>query len=96
MIMDAAKISEIIRMKKKKMMSAEPALVDTDSELDMNPLDHYDMEQKGRVEETLDSPHKINADDTMMDESYSGVGISPDEKKRMARLRTYMDSVDLY
>ncbi len=94
MLMDAAKISEIIRMKKKKMLEADPELIGTSPTPDMNAQDVYDMEQKGRIESTLMTPPKINADDTMMNEPYDGVGISPEEKTRMSRLRKYMDSMD--
>lgn len=95
MLMDAAKISELIRMKKKKMLMADPELVDTDAKPDMNPLDIEDMKQHGRVESTLGSPEKIDARETMMNESYQGVGISPEQKTRMARLRDYMDTLDI-
>lgn len=95
MLMDAAKLSEIIRMKKKKMKEASPELIDTSPVPDMNAQDVYDMEQKGRIESTLMSPHKINADDTVMDETYDGVGVSPVEKPRMARLRAYINSLDM-
>lgn len=93
--MDAAKISEIIRMKKKKMLEADPELIGTSPVPDMNAQDVYDMEQKGRIESTLMTPHKINADDTMMDESYDGVGVSPEEKPRMARLRSQIAGLKL-
>lgn len=95
MLMDAAKLSEVIRMKKKKMLESDPDIIGTSPTPDMNAQDVYDMEQKGRIESTLDSPHKINADDTMMDETYQGVGISPMEMGRMSRLRAYLDSMDL-
>jgi hypothetical protein len=95
MLMDAAKISEIIRMKKKKMLEAEPEMIGTSPVPDMNAQDVYDMEQKGRIEESIDAPHKINSDDAQMDMEYDGVGLSPEEKKRMGRLRMYFDSMDL-
>ncbi len=95
MLMDAAKISEMIRAKKKKMLEADPELIGTSPVPDMNAQDVYDTEQKGRIEETLMTPKKINADDTMMDESYNGIGLSPEEKSRMGRLRSYIDSMDL-
>ena len=36
----------MIREKKKKALSADPELVDTDSKPDMNPSDLYDLTQK--------------------------------------------------
>lgn len=95
MLMDAKKLSEVIRMKKKKMREADPELIDTSPTPDMNAQDVYDLEQQGRIEETLMTPHKINSDDSNMDMSYQGVGVSPEEKKRMGRLRMYFDSMDL-
>jgi hypothetical protein len=43
------------------------------------------------------SPEKINADLTNIDEmeKYDGVGVSPEQKMRMGRLRKYLDSMDL-
>lgn len=94
MLMDPKKISEIIRMKKKKMMEAEPSLVDTDYKPDLNPMDMYNVEMQGRIEETLDTPHKINAEEAEMNEG-PGVGLSPDEMKRMGRLRAYIGTLKL-
>ncbi len=96
MLMDNRKISEIIRNKKKKMMMAEPELVDTDAVVDMNPMDSFNAQQMGRIEEAIDSPPKINADETnMMDPNAGSAGLSDDEKKRMGRLRAYMDTMEL-
>ena len=95
MLMDAKKISEMIRMKKKSMREAPPELIDTSPTPDMNAQDVFDMEGKARIEETLDTPHKINADDTMMAETYDGIGLSPEQMTRMGRLRKYMDGMDL-
>lgn len=97
MIMDAKKLSALIREKKNKMLSAEPSLVDTDSKPDMNPNEIYDTTQDGRVEETLDSPHRIDARDTAAAEGTAEgmtVGLTPEEKSRMGRLRKYMDEMD--
>ena len=91
-----AQISKSIREKKKKMRTSEPDIIDTSPTPDMNAQDVHDMEQHGRIEETLMSPKKINADETMMNESYDGVGLSPMDKKRMARLRTFIDGLDLW
>jgi uncharacterized protein (UPF0335 family) len=95
MLMDNKKLSEVIRMKKKKMMMAEPELVDTDANVDMNPIDAMQVEDYGAIERTLNSPEKINADKTAIMQDYDGVGLSPEELKRMPRLRKYMDSMEL-
>jgi hypothetical protein len=91
------KLSKIIREKKKKMMEEPPEMVGTEPSPDMNAQDIYDVEQHGRVEGTLLSPKKINADLTNIDafESYDGVGVSPEEMKRMGRLRKYFNSLKL-
>lgn len=93
--MDNKSLSEAIRMKKKKLMSSEPEMVGTSPVPDMNAQDIYDVTQKGRIEETLDSPHKINAKDTNMEMSYQGVGVSPEEKSRMGRLKAYFDKMGM-
>lgn len=83
-------------MKKKKMMMADPELVDTDSKPDMNPMDMYNAEQAGRIEEAIDAPVKINADETaIMDPNAGSAGLSDEQKKRMGRLRAYMDTMEL-
>jgi len=91
-------ISKHIREKKKKMMTSEPDLIDTSPTPDLNAQDIYDIEQHGRVEGTLMSEDKINADITNIDEEekYSGVGISPEQKMRMGRLRKYLDGMALH
>lgn len=88
-------ISKSIREKKKKMAMSEPDMVGTSPGPDLNAQDIYDIEQAARVESTLMSPEKINADKTNFDQSYDGVGLSPEEMKRMGRLRSYMDSLEL-
>ncbi len=95
--LSASEISKSIRKKKKKMMESEPSLVDTSPTPDLNAQDVYDDEQKGRIEDTLMTPKKINADETNAEalEEYDGVGLSPEEKKRMGRLRKYMSMMNL-
>lgn len=98
MLMDAKKLSEAIRMKKKKMLEADPELIDTSPTPDMNAQDVYDLEQKGRIEGTLMTPHKIDSDDAMMamgEDEAMNVGVSEDEKKRMERLRMFIGSMDI-
>jgi len=92
-----SQISKAIREKKKKMMTEAPEPVGTSPTPDMNAQDIYDDEQHARIEDTLMSPPKSNADETNMEESeeYDGVGLSPEDKKRMGRLRSFMDSMEL-
>lgn len=96
MSLSAAQISAAIRAKKKKLMDSEPDLIDTSPTPDMNAQDVEELKQAGRIEETLDSPKKINADETMANESYEGVGLSPEEMGRMGRLRKYFDEIDAW
>ena len=93
MLMEPKAISKMIRAKKKKLAEADPELVDTDSRPNMSPMDMYDLEQKARIEATLDTPPKINADKANLETDVNNVGITPDEMKRMARLRKYLDSL---
>lgn len=95
MLMDAKKLSQMIREKKKKMLEADPELIDTSPVPDMNAQDVYDLEQKGRIEETLDTPPKINAEEKELDED-GNVGVTQDDKKRMVRLRSYIDGLDAW
>lgn len=77
------------------MANSEPDFIDTSPTPDIDAQEAYDIEQAGRVEETLHSPKKISADETMEDETYAGVGVPPMEMKRMERLRKYIDSMHL-
>ena len=92
-MLDAKEISEAIRAKKKKAANATPELVHTDSRPDIDPNDLADINKNASIEETLNSPKKINADETVMNETYHGVGVSPEQKTRMGRLRKYMDKL---
>src|ERR1700679_1994649 len=98
LIMSHSAISKAIREKKKKMVTSPPDFIGTSPTPDLNAQDIYDIEQHGRVEGTLESPEKINADLTNIDanETYSGVGVSPEDKKRLGRLRMYLDSLSLW
>lgn len=96
--MDPKKMSELIRMKKKKLLEAPPDVVDSEP-AGMNAQDVEDNKQLGRIEATLDVPMKSNSDDAMMDMSAGdaeSIGLTEDEKKRMGRLRSYFDKQDMW
>src|ERR1035437_1833674 len=93
MLADARKISELIRSKKKKMMEAGVELVDTDSKPDMNPNEIADNRMDAEIQSSLDSPEKIDARDKSLAVD-DNMGMSEEEKKRMARLRTYIAGMD--
>ena len=98
MLMDPKKMSEMIRMKKKKLIEAGPEVVDSEP-AGMNAQDVHDNKMLGRIEATLDVPMKSNSDEAMMDMSQSdadSVGLTDEEKKRMGRLRSYFDSQDMW
>lgn len=95
LMMSDAEISKIIREKKKKMAKSEPDFIDTSPTPDMNAQDVHDMEQRGRIESTLGSPKKSSSDEAMMNEMYQGVGMSPEQKTRMARLKKSLASMSL-
>lgn len=93
-LMSASAISAAIRAKKKKIAESSPEIIDTSPTPDMNAQDVYELEKKGYVEEMTHSPHKINAEETMMDEP------GDEEMKkmydaRMGRLRMYFDKLDM-
>lgn len=97
MLMDPKKLSALIRQKKNKLLSSEPEVTDSEPHM-MNAQDVEDTKQLGRIEDTIKSPEKINSDDTMMDMSShdaATAGLSTDEMKRMSRLRTYLNGLDL-
>jgi hypothetical protein len=96
MVMDNKKLSQIIRAKKKAMLEADPGITDTSPVPDMNAQDIMDAHDAASVESTLNSPEKINADRTSLaDPNDLNMGLNEDEKKRMGRLRTYMDSLSM-
>lgn len=98
MVLDAKKLSAAIRAKKMKMMSAEPELVDTDAIVDVDPMEHMNMENDARMENALDSPERIDARNTAMMESEHdamSMGETSDEEKRMSRLKRMLDAMDL-
>ena len=81
-------------MKKKKMMSAEPELVHTDASPDMNPNDIMNNETNARIQATLESPEREDGSMEALETDPNNMGMTPDEKKRMARLRSYIDTLD--
>lgn len=97
MMMDPKKLSALIRNKKNKMLSGDPDVVSSEPHM-MNAQDVEDTKQLGRIESTLEVPIKSNADDANMAMSQSDsetIGLTSDEKKRMGRLRAFMNTLDL-
>ena len=98
MLMDPKKLSEIIRNKKKKMMMSEPDVASSEPHGFMNAQDVEDTKQLGRIEATLEVPPKSDSDESMAKMSSSDaetVGLTDDEKRRMGRLRSFMDMLEV-
>lgn len=96
MLMDPIEISNIIRRKKKKMLEAEPELVDTDSKLDVNPLDMEGIEMDAEMDHSLDVPEKIDSREHQPEgDDALEMGISSREAPRMARLRSMLASMSM-
>ncbi len=97
MLMDPKKLSALIREKKKKLLSSEPEVGSSEPGT-MNAQDVEDNKQLGRIEATLEVPEKSNSDDANMAMSSSDaetVGLTDEEKKRMGRLRNFMNTLDI-
>ncbi len=96
MLMDPIEISNIIRRKKKKVLEAEPELVNTDSKLDMNPLDMVDINRDADMDHSLDVPEKIDARENQPEGADAlEMGITSEEAPRMARLRSMLMSMSM-
>lgn len=95
MLMDADELSRVIRMKKKQMMEADPELIGTDPRPDIDAQGVYDLQEKGRIEEGVGAPPKINADDANMAMEHQGIGESPEELARMGRLKSMLMGMSL-
>lgn len=91
---NAKKLSESIRMKRKKMKSGEESeVIDTAPAPLMNPQDILNLKQKAQMEETMDLPEKDEAEsdpaDPELDETQEKSGL----KKRMARVKRTFDKM---
>lgn len=98
MIMDAKKLSQMIRAKKKKLMESDPDLVDYAVNPKMNPNQIMDNEMDARIESTLNSPERSNEDErsmAMSDADDLEMGLTDSQKSRMERLRKYIDELDM-
>jgi hypothetical protein len=92
MLMDAAKMSEIIRNKKKKLLEDAPE-VGTSEPASLNAQDVHELEENGRIEATLNSPEKSQS--AVVPEDANNVGITEEQKKRMGRLRGFIGTLSV-
>jgi hypothetical protein len=93
-MMSASEISKAIREKKKKLLEGEPEMIGTSPVPDMNAQDIWDDEKRGYIEDMTDSPHKIDARETMAN-APSDHEIKMENHARMGRLRKYFDSLGI-
>lgn len=92
--MNAMKLSEAIRKKKKQLVESEPELIGTSPVPDMNAQDIYDLDKKAYVQDMVKADPKIDANETSMNEP-SDDEIMKMDKARMGRLSSYFDDLDL-
>lgn len=87
-MLDAKKMSEAIRMKRKKVKEdGVENMIDTAPGPQMNPQDIHNNKMNAQVEETMDSPEKSMAPSDPADEDISGTSQDLEELKRqMARV----------
>lgn len=72
-MMDAARMSDAIRMKRKKVKEEGlENMVDTAALPQMNPQDVLNLKQKAQMEETMDLPKKNAAPDDPADANIDG------------------------
>lgn len=91
-MMSNSELSAAIRAKKKRIMEADPEIVDTSPVPDMNAQDVYNVDKDGYVEQMLDSPKKINAAETMANEP-GEEALRQMREGRMERLRAYLSGM---
>lgn len=91
-MLDAKKLSDAIRMKRKKVKEeGVDNLLDTAPGPQMNPQDIYNLKHKAQIEETLDVPPKSEAPSDPADASLN----DPDGSSQdVADLKRKMDRVE--
>jgi hypothetical protein len=80
-LMSNSELSRSIREKKKKMKEASPDFIDTSPTPDMNAQDIYEIDKDAQVEDDLDSPERINADETALNEPAPAQTMSKENMK---------------
>lgn len=90
-------LSAIIRAKKKKAKKAEPELVTTDAGNNMkDPNDILNSETDARIEQTLETPERLDGREREMEADDGNMGLTATEKTRMSRLRKYLDEMEMH
>lgn len=99
-MIDAKKLSEAIRMKRKKLKEdGVENMVDTAPGPQMNPQDILNLKQQAQMDETMDLPEKSMAPDDPANASLSDPdGSSQDTeqlKKKMARVASILSRLSV-
>lgn len=99
-MLSAKKMSEAIRMKRKKVKEEGLDLtLDTAPGPQMNPQDILNLKQKAQIEDTLDLPEKSMAPDDPADASLNDPDGSSqdvaDLKKKMARVERILSKLSV-
>ena len=94
-MISAKKMSEAIRMKRKKVKEdGVDNMIDTAPGPQMNPQDILNNKQKAQIEETIDTPEKSSAPSDPADEDISASDQEKAElKKRMMRIKGVFDKL---
>jgi hypothetical protein len=94
-MISAKKLSENIRMKRKKMQEdGVENMVDTAAVPQMNPQDVLENKQSAQMQEAMDLPKKSMAPSDPADEDISGTDQDVSElKRRMAKVKAVFDKL---
>jgi hypothetical protein len=94
-MISAKKMSEAIRMKRKKVKDdGVENMIDTAPGPQMNPGDIINEKQQAQMEETMDVPKKSSAPSDPADEDINGSSQDTEElKRRMARTKAVFDKL---
>ncbi len=96
-MLDAKKMSEAIRMKRKKVKEEGlDNMLDTAPGPQMNPQDILNLKQQAQMEETMDLPEKSMAPSDPADEDINGTSQDMmDLKKKMARVEKILSKLSV-
>ncbi len=96
-MLDAKKMSEAIRMKRKKIKEeGVDNMIDTAALPQMNPQDILNLKQQAQMEETMDLPEKSMAPSDPADADISGTSQDMmDLKKKMARVEKILSKLSV-
>lgn len=96
-MLDAKKMSEAIRVKRKKIKAEGlDKMIDTAPGPQMNPQDILNLKQKAQIDATLDVPEKSEAPSDPADADIKGSSqVKSDLKKSMARVQKILNKLSV-